>query len=79
MNGGEEKRHLVAFARTVTMFVEYVVKVCARGTLTRQVAAADIAAIIGLSAKANSQAARAGLSVELVCRTEHGVRASSLV
>ena len=68
---------LVTFARTVTMFVEHVVKVCARGTWLRHIAA-DVTAIV-LSAITNGQTARAWLSVEVVCWAEHGVRASSLV
>lgn len=74
---GEEKGHLVAFARTVTMFVKHVVKDRAGGALPRQIAA-DIAAVV-LSAKTNSQTARAGIGVELVCWAEQCVRAGSLV
>lgn len=79
MNGGERVRgrHLVAFARPIAMFVEHVVKVCARGTWLRHVAA-DVTAIV-LSAIANGQTARARLGVKVVCWAEHGIRASSLV
>lgn len=73
----EKKGHLVAFARTVTMFVKHVVKDRARGALARQITA-NIAAIV-LSAESDSQAARARVGVELVCRTEQCVRAGSLM
>lgn len=59
------------------MFVEHVVKYGTGGTLARQITA-DIAAVV-LSAEPNSQAARARVSVELVCRAEQCVRAGSLV